>query len=149
MRWRGLDEHARNEINFIKDEIRNIKIDYIKKDDLDYRNIKEKTERNAEELAEMRATVKNTNILLEKNNTLTENLNVSNTRLTTILENLAEMTKETKTDVKGLTVKINKIDNETSKNTDNRLTTKQVVVSLIISILMLLIGAGLAQSGMQ
>lgn len=143
-----MDEHARNEINSIKDEIRNIKIDYIKKDDLDYRKIKEKADRNTEELAEMRATVKNTNKLLEKNNTLTENLNVSNTRLTAILENLTEMTKETKENVKGLSLKVNKIDNETSKNTDNRLTTKQVVISLAISILMLLIGAGIAQSGM-
>lgn len=144
-----MEEHVRNEINTIKDEIRNIKVDYIKKDDLEYRKFKEKTNKNAEELAEIRATVKGTNVLLEKNNSLTENLNVSNTRLTAILENLTEVTKETKTDVKSLAIKVNKMDMETSKNTDNRLTTKQVIVSLAVAILMLLIGAGIAQSGIK
>ena len=142
-----MDENVRNEISNIKDEIRNMKVDYIKKDDLDYRRNKEQTARNAEELVEIRTTVKNTNILLEKNNTLTENLNISNTRLTAILENLSEMTRETKNDVKGLSKKVNKIDMETSKNTDNRLTGKQIIIALTIAILMLFIGAGLAQSG--
>jgi len=142
-----LDDNIRNEFSNIKDEIRNIKIEFIKKDDLDYRKIKEQTCRNAEELAEIRTTVKNTNTLLEKNNTLTENLNISNTRLTAILENVTNVVDNTGKDVKELSNKVNKIDMETSKNTDNRLTTKQVIVSIIISILMLFIGAGLAQSG--
>lgn len=142
-----MDENTQNAINIIKDEIRNIKTDYIKKDDLDYRRIKEQTSRNAEELVEIRTTVKNTNILLEKNNTLTENLNISNTRLTAILESLSDTAKETKKDVKDLTKKVNKIDTETSKNTDNRLTNKQIIISIVIAVLMLFIGAGLAQSG--
>jgi len=144
-----MDDHARNEISNLKDEIRDIKINFIKKDDLDYRKIREQTDKNTEELAEIRTTVKNTNVLLEKNNTLTENLNVSNVRLTAILENIVDKVDNTGKDVKELTGKFNKIDIETSKNTDNRLTGKQIIIALIIGILMLFIGAGLAQSGIQ
>ena len=134
-------------MNSIRDEIRNIKVDYIKKDDLDYRRNKEQTNRNAEELAGIRITVKNTNVLLEKNNTLTENLNISNTRLTAILENITAKVDNTGKDVKELSTEVTKIGMETSKNTDNRLTGKQIIIALTIAILMLFIGAGLAQSG--
>lgn len=144
-----MDDHVRNEMNHIKDEIRNMKADYIKKDDLDYRRTKEQTDRNAEELAGIRITVKNTNTLLEKNNTLTENLNISNVRLTSILENITDKVDTTGQNVKELSNKVNKIDIETSKNSDSRLTGKQIIVALTVAILMLFIGAGLAQSGIR
>lgn len=144
-----MDENIENEIKNIENEIKNIKISYIKKNDFEYIKIKEQTSKNTEDLIEMKTTVKNTNMLLEKNNTLTESLNISNIRLTTILENITDKVNNTGQDVKELTSKINKIDIETSKNTDNRLSIKQVIISLVISILMLFIGAGLAQSGIK
>jgi len=142
-------ENINYQLDALKDKIRDVESNYLKKDDLDYRKYKEKVDRNTEDIAQGKNNLRNINIVLDKNNDLTETINLQNTRLTTLLEGLTEKIIESSVQLKTLSEKVNKIDIETSKNTDNRLTTKQIVVSIIISILMLLIGAGLAKSGMK
>lgn len=131
-----MESYIKNEIDNLKDELRNVKSDYVKKDDLDYRKLKEKTDKNSEDLTELKTNIKTFSIMLDKNNTLTEQNNITTTRLTTILETLTDNVKETKEDVKELTNKVNKIDNDTSKNTENRITTKQIVISIITALLL-------------
>jgi len=87
-------------------------------------------------------------------------ISLQNERFKIILENNAEMMKDTKidmkdtrSDMKDLKATVEKINLDTSKNTDRRLSGKQIVLGIIagltVSILMLLIGAGLSQSGIQ
>ncbi|APH16650.1 hypothetical protein NPD5_3438 [Clostridium sporogenes] len=139
-----MESYIKNEIDNLKDELRNVKSDYIKKDDLDYRKLKEKTDKNSEDLTELKTNIKTFSIMLDKNNNLTEQNNITTTRLTTILETLTDNVKETKEDVKELSNKVNKIDNDTSKNTENRLTTKQIVISIITALLLGAIIGGLS-----
>ncbi|PHG98848.1 hypothetical protein [Clostridium sporogenes] len=103
-----MESYIKNEIDNLKDELRNVKSDYVKKDDLDYRKLKEKTDKNSEDLTELKTNIKTFSIMLDKNNTLTEQNNITTTRLTTILETLTDNVKETKEDVKELTNKVNK-----------------------------------------
>lgn len=139
-----MESYIKNEIDSIKDELRNVKSDYVKKDDLDYRRLKEKTDKNSEDLTELKTNIKTFSIMLDKNNSLTEQNNITTTRLTTILETLTDNVKETKEDVKELTSKVNRLDTDTSKNTENRLTTKQIVISIITALLLGAIIGGLS-----
>ena len=143
------DKYLENEINRVKDEIRNIKIEYLKKDSVEYRKLKEKLNKNVEDMVELKTTVRNTNCLLEKNNSLTDKLNVSNSKLTTILENVVEKVDNSTKDIKEMKRDINNINLETSKNTDNRLTDKQIKIFIVTTVISLFLGAGLVLAGIH
>jgi len=111
---------------------------------------------NTQDISNLKVKFENLETQTKDTINIAREISLQNERFKIILENNAEMMKDTKTDMKDtrkdmkeLKAVVEKINLDTSKNTDNRLTTKQVVVALIISILMLFIGAGIAQSGIQ
>lgn len=76
-------------------------------------------------------------------------IKIQNARFEMALESNTKILEENRKDMKELRDIITKINLDTSKNTDTRLTSKQIAVSLIISILMLLITIGLTKMGLS
>lgn len=132
------------EIEYIKDKIQTIEKNYVSKTDRDYIKYLDRVDHLTEDVKEIKVNLDNFSKMLDKNNTLTEENNNVTTRLTTILETLTDNVKETKEDVKELTSKVNRLDTDTSKNTENRLTTKQIVIGIITALLLGAIIGGLS-----
>lgn len=109
--------------------------------------LNDKINNNNNQLSEFRCDINNLKDTVNKNISITESNNLQSAKTTILLENLTESIREIKIDNKEINSKVNKIDVENSKNTDTRLNTKQICVSVFISILMLLIGASLALAG--
>lgn len=140
-----------DKLDIIKDEIRDIKLNYVRKDDLDYRMLIEKTQKHGEQITELKTELKNIKLGLDKNNTLTESVSIQNVKSTTLLENISyqidninkttkENNEEISRDVKDLNEKVNRIDIETSKNTDNRLSNKQIILFIITMLISAIVG---------
>lgn len=149
------EKYMDKKMDDLKDEIREIRLNYVKKDDLDYRMMMEKTQKHGEKITGLEAEFKNFKIILDKNNALTESISTQNVRLTTLLENISyqidninkttkENNEELSKDVKELNDKVNKIDLETSKNTDNRLNMKHLALFVATTLISLAIGGILA-----
>lgn len=146
------EKYVDKKLDDLKDEIRDIKLNYIKKDDLDYRMMIEKTQKHSEKITGLETEFKNFRNILDKNNALTESISTQNVRLTTLLENISyqidtvnktskENNEELSKEVKDLNEKVNKIDIETSKNTDNRLSNKQIVLFIITIFISAIVGS--------
>ena len=121
---------------------------FVRKDDLEYKRTVERVEKHSEEITEMKALMKNFQVTLDKNTTVTETVNIRNAKIDATLINIndnmekfiktsVEEDKDMKNDIKQMYDKINKIDLDTSKNTDSRSNTKQfifIVVTILVSI---------------
>lgn len=132
-----------NQIGNLKDEIRNIKVDYIKKDDISYNKYLNKVDNLNDTVNILKTSIMNVEELTKKNTTLSETINTTNVKLTTLLETYSEDIKEVKTDVKGLKVQVNEINVDTSKNTDIRVGWKQILITVIITVISFILGASL------
>lgn len=141
-------------IDFLKDEIRDIRLkfsEFVKKDDIDYRMLIEKTHKNGEQITELNTRLNNIEKNLDKNNALIESVGIQNVKSTSLLENISyqidninknskENNEDMSKDIKDLGEKVNRIDIETSKNTDNRLNTKQIVMLVITILISAIVG---------
>lgn len=135
------------ESNFVRKI--DLETNYIKKDDLEYRRIQERTQKNSEDIAEMKKDITILTKELEKNTKMTETINSSNIRSETSLDNIKVIITEIKDNVKEQSVKMESLNLENSKNTDSRLTTKQIIISIATALLLMLLGASLAVSGLK
>lgn len=124
---------------------------FVRKDDLEYKKTVEKVEKHGEEISEMKALMKNFQVSLEKNTNVTETVNIRNAKIDVTLENLNsninkfikesnEEDKEIKNDIKEMSNKMNKLDIDTSKNTDNRLNFKQTMFIIATALIGIIIG---------
>lgn len=139
---------ARQKIEKLQDELRDYNNKFVRRDDLEYKRTVEKVEKHGEEITEMKALMKNFQISLEKNTNVTETVNIRNAKIDVTLENLNdnftkfikdsnEEDKDIKNDIKEISDKVNKLDIDTSKNTDSRGNAKQlifIVVTILVSI---------------
>lgn len=136
-----------NSINNLKDDLRDIKTDYLKKDDINYVKYQNKVDLLEDNVTCIKTTLKNLEKQTTKNNDIVEQLNTTSTKLTTLLDNYSFTQKEIKQDVKELKEKFNGLNLDTSKNTDFRMNWKQiglaVGISLIISVLTLFLGVSI------
>lgn len=133
-----------NSINNIKDDMRDIKTDYVRKDDINYVKYQNKVDSLEDNVTCIKTTLKNLEKQTTKNNDIVEQLNTTSTKLTTLLDNYSGTQKEIKQDVKELKDKFNSLNLDNSKNTDARMTWKQIIlavaISFIISTLTLFLG---------
>jgi len=106
-----------------------------------------KTTENKYEIKKLKSDFENLKKSTDDNINIAREISLQNERFKIILENNVEMMKDTRTDMKQLKTIVEKINVDTSKNTDTRLNGKQITISVIVAVIMLLIGAGLNQSG--
>ena len=143
---------ARQKIEKLQDNLRDFEnkanLMFVKKEDTEYKRTVEKVEKHGEEITEMKALMKNFQISLEKNTNVTETVNIRNAKIDVTLENLNdnftkfikdsnEEDKDIKNDIKEISDKVNKLDIDTSKNTDSRGNAKQlifIVATILVSI---------------
>lgn len=146
---------ARQKIEKLQDELRDYNNKFVRRDDLEYKRTVEKVEKHGEEITEMKALMKNFQISLEKNTNVTETVNIRNAKIDVTLENLNdnftkfireanEEDKEIKTEIKEIADKMNKIDIDTSKNTDSRTNIKHLALFIATTLISLAIGGILA-----
>ncbi len=146
---------ARQKIEQLQDQFRDFKTKCITEDNPEYRRTVEKTHKNTEDVTELKTQLASVIKSLDKNNDLTETINLRNAKIDISLENInaildrnakqsENVTKDMQNDIKEMTEKVNRIDIDTSKNTDNRLTNKQLTVFVITTIIAACIGGILA-----
>ena len=150
---------ARQKIEKLQDNQRDFenKINtlFVRKDDLEYKRTVERVEKHSEEITEMKALMKNFQISLEKNTNVTETVNIRNAKMDVTLVNLNENfnrfikdsnneDKEIKNEIKEISDKMNKIDIDTSKNTDSRTNIKHLALFIATTLISLAIGGILA-----
>lgn len=146
---------ARQKIEKLQDNLRDFEnkanLMFVKKEDTEYKRTVEKVEKHGEEISEMKALMKNFQISLEKNTNVTETVNIRNAKMDATLENInrnvekfikesTEEDKDIKSDIKTISDKVNKIDIDTSKNTDNRLNFKQMMFIVATALIGIIIG---------
>lgn len=146
---------ARQKIEKLQDELRDYNTKFVRRDDLEYKRTVEKVEKHGEEISEMKALMKNFQISLEKNTNVTETVNIRNAKIDVTLENLNsninkfikesnEEDKDIKNEIKEISDKMNKIDIDTSKNTDSRTNIKHLALFIATTLISLAIGGILA-----
>ncbi|MGL4453786.1 MAG: hypothetical protein ACRCTZ_21735 [Sarcina sp.] len=150
---------ARQKIEKLQDNLRDFEnkanLIFVKKEDTEYKRTVEKVEKHGEEISEMKALMKNFQISLEKNTNVTETVNIRNAKIDVTLENLNdnfskfikdsnEEDKEIKSEIKEMSDKMNKIDIDTSKNTDSRTNIKHLALFIATTLISLAIGGILA-----
>lgn len=142
---------ARQKIEKLQDELRDYSTKFVRRDDIEYKRTVEKVEKHGEEISEMKALMKNFQMSLEKNTNVTETVNIRNAKIDVTLENLNdnfskfikesnEEDKDIKNEIKEISDKVNKIDVDTNKNSESRLTYKQVGVGALIAFISAIIG---------
>lgn len=142
---------ARQKIEKLQDELRDYSTKFVRRDDIEYKRTVEKVEKHGEEISEMKALMKNFQMSLEKNTNVTETVNIRNAKIDVTLENLNdninkfikesnEEDKDIKSEIKEISDKVNKIDVDTNKNSESRLTYKQVGVGALIAFISAIIG---------
>ncbi|MGL5190743.1 MAG: hypothetical protein ACRC7S_13955 [Cetobacterium sp.] len=146
---------ARQKIEKLQDELRDYNTKFVRRDDLEYKRTVERVEKHSEEITEMKALMKNFQISLEKNTNVTETVNIRNAKMDVTLVNLNENfnrfikdsnneDKEIKSEIKEISDKMNKIDMDTSKNTDSRTNIKHLALFIATTLISLAIGGILA-----
>lgn len=143
----GRFQNIENQISNIKDELRNLKAEYLKKNDITYEKYLNKVDSLETELNILKATLFSIEEQTKKNTDISNQINITNTKLTTLLEGYSKTQVEIKTDIKELKNKVEDINIDTSKNTDLRLGWKQILISAIIFVFSFLFGAVLMYKG--
>lgn len=135
-----------NKLDNIKEEMRDIKINYLKKDDTSYIKYINKVDAMEDSVSVLKANLDNISKQTEQNTQIMQSLNVTNTKLTTLLEEYSKTQNEIKTDVKELKGTVNNLNIDTSKNTDMRSLAWDIIKKILIGAGCIVVGMAIEQS---
>lgn len=135
-----------NKLENIKEEMRDIKINYLKKDDTNYQKYINKVDNMEDSVSALKANLENISKQTEQNTQIMQSLNLTNTKLTTLLEEYSKTQNEIKIDIKELKGTVNTLNLDTSKNTDMRSFAWDIIKKILIVIGCIIVGMAIEQS---
>lgn len=129
-----------NKLETMKDEVKKIEMDYLKKDDINYNKYLTKVDTLEKNITTIQTSLINIEKQTEKNSAIIEenikvmqSINITNTKLNTLLDGYGKTMDNLGQDIKDLKSKVDGINIDNSKNTDWRRNVIQIIIGVAVT----------------